>query len=833
MTRQRYGMPYRNPLHEPPLPSPPPGVVLGGGHGRRTRSNPKLRTTRRDSSGDEDDDEDPPPRPRRRRQQRPANTRTVSTGTVTPQSDRVMHSPTSRSGREPPSPLTPLEESRYPPSSFPTSSNTSVQERRKSAVPSISDIIRAHTLPESQTPSRPGTSRRTSVGNVSLSFDHSHEDLGKGRQRAKTADEEEDFLSRSSVDSVANEVQETLRRQMSLKPQAPPPPSAMLRRRSTTSENFSMTSPRSDCGGGGGGRASIHSSSAASSYQMATPSFEDLNIHGLNKPSASQAVAQYLRSARLTTLVKCTRSPHASPDNPLTVSLSDLGNPHGYPVVVFLGLGCVRHIMGLYDEMAECLNLRIITIDRWGLGRTEPRLRSAKGIMQWADVVEEVLDRLHIDTCSVMAHSAGAPYALSFANKLPERIRGEVCLLAPWVGGNDNSGYKWLKYVPNGILKTAQAAEWKLQAWMIGKPPTIQYQGIGYTAQASRKSSEKGTLSPQSTGTGSPRPAFPQILEQASRPSTSSNFSEYDDLRDFEGRFGSQTTLGIVNYPSPSAQPPRRKASRGFLERLKSPSSPPEEKATPTKTGKTLKALRSMGSLRSGKSSTKKSQPSSPSSPKLPPPPQFDTTLGLGVDDFKFSANSSDSSSLRAEKEDQLDGLSNHGSGTPNWRANGQRSMSFGSTSPRGAHSMPNSPAPSVHSSQYTTPPTSGMSFQVQLGNALLAASHAESAKGTHNDLLQILNHDNLPWGFSYSAYPHKVKVWYGDRDEKIAENAVRWMEHTMGEDRCSVKVVKGADHGLMYKSSVVIEVLEHLLSCWKKSGASCSGPTLNGLLIL
>jgi pimeloyl-ACP methyl ester carboxylesterase len=34
-----------------------------------------------------------------------------------------------------------------------------------------------------------------------------------------------------------------------------------------------------------------------------------------------------------------------------------------------------------------------------------------------------------------MAHSAGAPYALSFANKVPERIRGDIFLLAPWVGG--------------------------------------------------------------------------------------------------------------------------------------------------------------------------------------------------------------------------------------------------------------------------------------------------------------------------------------------------------------------------------------------------------------
>jgi len=58
--------------------------------------------------------------------------------------------------------------------------------------------------------------------------------------------------------------------------------------------------------------------------------------------------------------------------------------------------------------------------------------------MEWSAVVEEVLDLLKIRQCSIMAHSAGAPYALSFANKLPDRIRGDICLLAPWVGGSES-----------------------------------------------------------------------------------------------------------------------------------------------------------------------------------------------------------------------------------------------------------------------------------------------------------------------------------------------------------------------------------------------------------
>jgi hypothetical protein len=32
---------------------------------------------------------------------------------------------------------------------------------------------------------------------------------------------------------------------------------------------------------------------------------------------------------------------------------------------------------------------------------------------------------------------------------------------------------------------------------------------------------------------------------------------------------------------------------------------------------------------------------------------------------------------------------------------------------------------------------------------------------------------------------------------------------------KCTVKIVKGADHGLMYKSAVVVEVLEILRGFW------------------
>lgn len=408
---------------------------------------------------------------------------------------------------------------------------------------------------------------------------------------------------------------------------------------------------------------------------------------------------------------------------------------------------------------------------------------------------------------------------------------------------------------------------------MIGKPPAVAYEGIGYNAvsptspKAGKKAlKRKNTLPPNANSAGK----VPAPSDGLPRPSVdSSNFSEYDDLRDFDGRFESRSTLG-ANPPSVYGRngEPQRTPSKGFLRRLKSngsrpisdPSSPTEPTVSPT-TGSTrkLKALRSMGSLRGKTSSTQSTvgKKTEAVSPRLPKPLTLE--VGLGFDDLDWtkaitpdqpstpsasnsrpissdttsSTNTSDTfdwaraaiiandipsspppvtprrfTSEMASVSDK----SSAGYAPSSSRAEGRRSISF-SAARSSPSTVPTSPVASTYTSPYTNSiaNAAGGSYQAALGNALIAASHAESAKGTHTDFLQILNHDNRPWGFQYSSYPHKVKVWYGDKDEKIAENAVRWMERNMGEDRCQVKVVKGADHALMYKSAVVIEVLERI----------------------
>ena len=368
---------------------------------------------------------------------------------------------------------------------------------------------------------------------------------------------------------------------------------------------------------------------------------------------------------------------------------------------------------------------------------------------------------------------------------------------------------------------------------MLGKPPRLAYRGIGYTAPPSpaprNGKSDPPTESdpPWQTELAGRTGGVYQSQDARRRMSTGSSlFSDYDDLRDFDGRFGSQSTLEARSMN----QQGRRKPSKGILGRLKpsKATSQPPSPATETHTGvgRKLKTLRSMGSLKgkSNASGAKKDKPDGPG-PQLPQPITLDVGLGLGDFDWSKSAcqDSEESTLIKASPmkvtRSADNAIERSSTTSPLPRRAGRRSISFSTSSARAKptpSSLPCSPRNSMFSSPYSNVVvTTSSSYQAALGNALIAASHAEASKGTHSDLVQILNHDNRPWGFSYTDYPHKVQVWYGDRDEKIAENAVRWMERVMGGDRCQVRVVKGADHALMYKSSVVVDVLECVRDFW------------------
>ena len=329
-TKERF-----HPLHQPPLPVPPPGVTLGGGLARTgsSTSRASLHDDGTDADNDADEDDDARPRIFKVLAARQSSRSKVSR----PTSPAVASLPRSRDCTPPPSPQ-------------PSRSDT---KSIKSVTPSISDIIRAYAPPEQQTRSRPPTLRDSLKASS-----HGHETVYEEQESEPepvSAAEEAELVSRTSVDSIAEEVRITLRNQTTSPVVQPPAMSSQSSRsrHSFMSERSSAPgSPWSDA------RRTIPSHNDGDTTERAA------TVDITPPPTQSQGIAEYLRSVRLTTLLKLTRSPHASVDNPLVVSLSDLGSSTGYPLVIFLGLGGVRYVSGLYDEMAECLGIRLITIDR-------------------------------------------------------------------------------------------------------------------------------------------------------------------------------------------------------------------------------------------------------------------------------------------------------------------------------------------------------------------------------------------------------------------------------------------------------------------------------------
>lgn len=173
----------------------------------------------------------------------------------------------------------------------------------------------------------------------------------------------------------------------------------------------------------------IHATTAATSPPR--PSFQGSTADTLqhDRPgsadSIDDAVDAYLCSPRLSQKI---RMPTGR-----TISFSEVGDPQGFAVFVCVGMGLTRYVTAFYDELALTLGLRLITPDRPGVGESDSIDESERAVLNWPDDVLYVCQSLKITKFSILAHSAGAIYALATALRMPGHIRGKIHLLAPWI----------------------------------------------------------------------------------------------------------------------------------------------------------------------------------------------------------------------------------------------------------------------------------------------------------------------------------------------------------------------------------------------------------------
>lgn len=169
------------------------------------------------------------------------------------------------------------------------------------------------------------------------------------------------------------------------------------------------------------------------------PSFQstpEQHIHH-DRPSSADsiddAVDAYLCSPRLSQKIRM-------PTTGRVISFSEVGDPSGFAVFVCVGMGLTRYVTAFYDELALTLGLRLITPDRPGVGESDSIDEAERTVLNWPDDVLYICQSLKITKFSILAHSAGAIYALATALRMPGHIRGKIHLLAPWIPPSQMEG---------------------------------------------------------------------------------------------------------------------------------------------------------------------------------------------------------------------------------------------------------------------------------------------------------------------------------------------------------------------------------------------------------
>ncbi|KAI8454126.1 hypothetical protein BY996DRAFT_7114741 [Phakopsora pachyrhizi] len=596
----------------------------------------------------------------------------------------------------------------------------------------------------------------------------------------------------------------------------------------TRSSNHAPSSKASDPGNTDSGHRQPKASSTKkriSSYGSLLQSANGSSTASTGQAAIDEEIARYLKSPRLTTLLKLQRQP-----DPMIVSLADIGSPTGHPVIIFLGLGCVRYLVALYDELAEALGLRLVCIDRWGLGKTSQVPDHSRGFLEWSNVLEEVVDQLKIYRFSILAHSAGAPYALAASLKLGDRVQGSVHLLAPWVsmtadGGVNAGNYKWLKYVPNSMIKTAQAAEWKMTGWRLGKPPSLNQAPVGYNAGSSLSSKDRMGLDLSDCSSD----YFPLEADEAIEEGEENEEDGFVDRErvEEEGQSKRRDEEEVDEEEDGCNRLPKNVRSRLLRQSIESRLSDWSNLSSNTSLNYQEVSTNPSVIIRGKSVHSGLSKPGSLLG-KVFTGKESEQQVGRKnnhSDEYLDASNRS----LRSSRSTSKLSSSNHGHES---LKRFPVDLRCGDGDRSSTRSINNSPGRITSSRRRATSTLSSsrnqavdqISLGVQtisetpralIGISLMKASYAESLKGGTSDLMAILEKNSKPWGFSYRDVYKDLKVWHGSKDEKLSCKGSEWISEVVSKGSVKLKIVEGADHGLMTNVKVMYEVLESISEEW------------------
>ncbi len=108
---------------------------------------------------------------------------------------------------------------------------------------------------------------------------------------------------------------------------------------------------------------------------------------------------------------------------------AEYGDPKGKTIFEFHGNPSSRLGSILFDEAAKKMGIRVIGIDRPGIGLSD--YKPHRKLLDWPNDVIELANALGIDRFPIVGGSGGAPSTLACAYKIPERLSAVGVLFGP------------------------------------------------------------------------------------------------------------------------------------------------------------------------------------------------------------------------------------------------------------------------------------------------------------------------------------------------------------------------------------------------------------------
>ncbi|KAH8060245.1 alpha/beta hydrolase [Aureococcus anophagefferens] len=186
--------------------------------------------------------------------------------------------------------------------------------------------------------------------------------------------------------------------------------------------------------GGGGGRRSSRPSQPVQ-WTAAMIKEREANAReraAAAKAAAAAAAAEAERCAPVEVASRRANRVIAMRDG-RNLSFAEAGDPEGFPVLCFFGIGGSRDLVLLLDEVARQLGLRVISPDRPGFGRSSAW--SDRAFADFARDIDTLCATLSLRRVALWGYSVGCAYAAVCALSpfVRRRLVGRLTLVSPWV----------------------------------------------------------------------------------------------------------------------------------------------------------------------------------------------------------------------------------------------------------------------------------------------------------------------------------------------------------------------------------------------------------------